>query len=288
MIVAAGSSDHPVDFQFERRPGLPYWTIGYRQRGRVLVASALGSDWIETGPHSLFLARPDSPYRTRMAPGSRHWQGSWLLFTPRAEWEALLQWPEPLPGIGLIAAADAPDRRELQRAAQAAVERFRSPSPHAALQAMHALEELLLRADVSNPSARQARLDPRVCKAAALLAQDLDQPLDLAAVAAELQISPSRLAHRFRAEIGEAPMRYRERLRLQQAQQLLLGTGMSIAAIAEAVGYQCPFHFSKRFKHVLGLAPRHWLIRQSQWVDRRTCTTSAGGGLEPAAPSPID
>ncbi len=44
-----------------------------------------------------------------------------------------------------------------------------------------------------------------------------------------------------------------------QAVQLLQGRQAKIGEVAEALGYPDPFHFSRVFKKVYGVSPRHFL-----------------------------
>ena len=47
-------------------------------------------------------------------------------------------------------------------------------------------------------------------------------------------------------------------LRMQRAAQLLDATDETVAAIAAAVGYPNPFHFSRSFKSYMGASPRRY------------------------------
>jgi YesN/AraC family two-component response regulator len=53
---------------------------------------------------------------------------------------------------------------------------------------------------------------------------------------------------------------------MQKAMQLLSETGMNLEQVAQAVGYQDAFGFSKVFKRTTGMAPR--AFRQQDARDR--------------------
>jgi len=71
-------------------------------------------------------------------------------------------------------------------------------------------------------------------------------------------LSRSALGERFAALIGNPPMQYLTRWRLQLAADLLQGSQRSIAAIAAEVGYESEAAFSRAFKREQGASPGTW------------------------------
>lgn len=71
-------------------------------------------------------------------------------------------------------------------------------------------------------------------------------------------LSRSALAERFTALLGQPPMQYLTRWRLQLAADLLHSSQRAIAAIAAEVGYDSETAFSRAFKRELGSAPAAW------------------------------
>ena len=68
------------------------------------------------------------------------------------------------------------------------------------------------------------------------------------------------LSHRyfnslFYAEYRQTPKEYATALRMTRAKELLMTEKLSVAAIAESLGYCDVFHFSKSFKQQTGLTP---------------------------------
>lgn len=68
-------------------------------------------------------------------------------------------------------------------------------------------------------------------------------------------ISRSVLTERFQTLVGTSPMVYMARWRMLKARELLRDTPLSVAQVAEAVGYSSEFSFSKAFKRFYGLPP---------------------------------
>jgi AraC-like DNA-binding protein/quercetin dioxygenase-like cupin family protein len=62
-----------------------------------------------------------------------------------------------------------------------------------------------------------------------------------------------RLFHRYN---HQSPYQYLMRLKMNRAAELLLEPGAMVKQVAEQVGFEDPFHFSRAFKAALGLSPR--------------------------------
>lgn len=79
-------------------------------------------------------------------------------------------------------------------------------------------------------------------------------------------LSLSRFHVFFKKQMGESPMEYIKRVRLERSRQLLATTDWPIYAVAEAVGFASPFHFSRAFKAQVGMNPSHY--RRQIWPSR--------------------
>lgn len=78
---------------------------------------------------------------------------------------------------------------------------------------------------------------------------------DLAQLAAS---SRSRLATRFREVLGEPPMHYLTRLRMQRAADLMQQGPCTLAGVSEHVGYESVAAFQRAFKRHFGTPPGEW------------------------------
>jgi AraC family transcriptional regulator of arabinose operon len=255
MIVGTGLLDQPAGHRFERPPGFPHWTIGAVLAGDSRIDSAAGFQ-VQAAP-GLILIRPRTAYRVRAGHPGRGWREAWVLFTPRPDWPALFEWPEPLPGVMAIAG----DGRDFRSAVAALVEVHRivaGAGPERARFAENQLERALLLAHLVNPQARHARRHPVVRAALQVIAAQSAERLDVATLARRAGCSPSHLAHRFAADLGTTPMAYLEAQRIERAKHLLISSMMAVKAVAAAVGYDNPFHFSTRFRKQTGLSPQAW------------------------------
>jgi len=115
--------------------------------------------------------------------------------------------------------------------------------------------------------------DPHVGRALAALHARPAAAWTLAALAREAGLSRSALAERFAAFVGQPPMQYLLRWRLQLAAGLLM-EGAKVAAAAEEVGYDSEAAFSRAFKRLAGVPPSGWKERQAA-AAREACRAGA-------------
>jgi AraC-like DNA-binding protein len=104
--------------------------------------------------------------------------------------------------------------------------------------------------------------DRHVGQALNLLHGDPSADWTLDELAKSVGLSRSTLAQRFTHLIGQPPMQYLMRWRMQLAAGLLASGRDPIARVAEAVGYDSEAAFSRAFRRTVGTPPAAW--RQAQ------------------------
>jgi len=113
--------------------------------------------------------------------------------------------------------------------------------------------------------------DSEVGKTLALMHRDPARPWTLADLAKEAAVSRSVLAERFRHYLGEPPMAYLTRWRLQLGAQMLGSTSYSVAQIAGEVGYESEAAFNRAFKREFDIPPARFRTKS-----RSARATAAG------------
>lgn len=98
----------------------------------------------------------------------------------------------------------------------------------------------------------------------------------LPALARRLRLSQSHLRRLFMQAYSMPPHTYIEQVRLRRGTELLRETSLTIAEIAQRVGYSDPFHFSTRFRRLFGISPRGY---------RRVVLLPGASGLLTPAPA---
>lgn len=94
-------------------------------------------------------------------------------------------------------------------------------------------------------------------------------------LAVAIASSRSVLAERFREIIGEPPMHYLTRLRMQIAARRLAESRQSIARVADEVGYDSSAAFQRAFKRCFGTPPAAWRQRDRHAMKRRSLSLPA-------------
>lgn len=88
-----------------------------------------------------------------------------------------------------------------------------------------------------------------------------DYPWTIASLAQHVGVSRSVLAERFRHYLGEPPMTYLSRSRLQLGARMLTSTSYGVARIAGEVGYESEQAFNRAFKRQFGAPPARFRIQ---------------------------
>ncbi|MEI5996342.1 AraC family transcriptional regulator [Paraburkholderia bengalensis] len=87
-------------------------------------------------------------------------------------------------------------------------------------------------------------------------------------LARKVGLSRSALAQRFTELLGQPPMQYLARWRLQIAAQALREGNQTLAVVAEQVGYESEAAFNRAFKREFGMPPASWRRSKSVAVNR--------------------
>ena len=119
----------------------------------------------------------------------------------------------------------------------------------------YALRELVARHSPDQAGWSLAVRDPKIRRVLSLMHEDCAKPWSLESLARDAGLSRTALAERFRQVLGDTPLNHLRLLRMQKAMQLLSSTDQGLEKIAQAVGYQDAFGFSKVFKRSTGQAP---------------------------------
>jgi len=97
--------------------------------------------------------------------------------------------------------------------------------------------------------------DPTIARALTVIHAKPAAPWTIESLAREVSLSRATLTRRFTALVGEPPLSYLTRWRMDLAAKDLRETADAVSAIARRVGYTSEFAFSRAFSRLRGLPP---------------------------------
>lgn len=252
FIGAAGELTYESGHTFCRDAGFPHFTLECMLEGEATLR--LGSAVYSRPAVNLSLIPPNTPYRLEMASPHR---ALWLIFDPRPEWRGYLDWglaalhPAEYPFLSL---PQSPKAGQVIACLRQAIAYFDASGAHIERQSELAFELALIH--IMEFTTHETMQDARLTYVVERMRRDVAHSWCEAELAAMANLSVSGFAHLFRKIMGVPPKRFLEQVRIEQAKKFLLSSNQSIKAIAYAVGYQNPLHFSTRFRHRMGCSPQ--------------------------------
>jgi len=267
----------PLDFFIDRPHGMKGYILNLTVKGRGQIFD--GDNAFDCEEGDLLLFPPKTPHFYGRSPDSESWHHRWVYFRPRAYWSDWLAFQEEVQGVGRLRLPESL-RGEFDRLFVNIEHTHNSGRRFAEELAMNLLERLLLRAVEEDPRSHQQVRDSRVVEACQYVTRHLASEVKIEDVAKHVCLSPSRLAHLFREQMGVNLLRWREDQRVIRARLLLQTTQEPIATIGREVGYDDQLYFSRVFRKRVGLSPSDFrrrsldahdaLVAQETWhVPRR-------------------
>jgi AraC family transcriptional regulator of arabinose operon len=260
-----------MDFRIEHPFAADFWTVCLTDDGVGLVENKLGP--LATLPRgALALIPPGFSGHVGRDVGAARWRCHYLGFRAKPQW---------LDFLGAAFARQTPTVVNIELAGEMQMFRrsFRELSTTVYQRGdineslcFNVIENLLLRVDrlhksSANKESGAAHFPPsdaRIGAAVEFVLGHYTEPLKIAEIAAEANLSPSRLGVLFKRDYGMGVMQWRDSLRLRKARDLLAHTDLKIAEISQRVGWDDQLYFSRRFKDKYGAAPRHYRQRISK------------------------
>ena len=95
-------------------------------------------------------------------------------------------------------------------------------------------------------------------KSLAYIHSNVKEMISLDELALVASLSVSRFCVLFKEKTGQSAKDYHIQLKIQQACRLLTMTNWSVKDIAQELGFDDPYYFSRCFKQKMGLSPRHF------------------------------
>lgn len=267
----------PLDFFIDRKKGMSGFIINMTVKGRGKVFD--GDDAFYCEPGELLLFPPDATHFYGRAPDSPDWHHRWVYFRPRAYWAHWLKWRHQVNKVGRLILTDKAVITEFDELFQQIEQTYKAGRRSSEELAINLLERLLIRCFEETPENHDAPLDQRIEEACQYLSRNLAEEINLDEIARHVCLSPSRLAHLFREQMGVNIVRWREDQRMILAKHLLQSTCSPIAKIASMVGYDDQMYFSRVFRKRVGTSPSEF--RKNSEHPPASCEVPSAHGIIP-------
>lgn len=112
--------------------------------------------------------------------------------------------------------------------------------------------------DLDQPAQLPAPEDAVIQEAAQYIYLHHSEPLTLEAVAQNAHMSPAWFSRKFHKTVGLKFKEYLTHIRLENAEELLLTTNLTVTEVALACGFSDGNYFGDAFKKVRGMSPREF------------------------------
>jgi AraC-like DNA-binding protein len=100
----------------------------------------------------------------------------------------------------------------------------------------------------------------RVARAISWIKDHAAEPLRMGALARKTGMGLSAFHLHFKTVTGMSPLQFQKRLRLQEAQRLMVAAGLTASEAAHRVGYESPSQFSREYRRAFGAPPRQDVV----------------------------
>ncbi|HWR10840.1 MAG TPA: AraC family transcriptional regulator [Rectinemataceae bacterium] len=133
--------------------------------------------------------------------------------------------------------------------------------------ARHALASLLYQIAAGKGPNMAATDNAHIEKAIAIMQTRIERHLDLGELCEFLDVSREHFVRLFSSFMGMPPMRYYARLKIEAARAMLSSTNLHVGEIADKLGFDSQFSFSRAFRRATGISPTDYRDRFLQKVD---------------------
>ncbi|MDQ0253341.1 AraC family transcriptional regulator of arabinose operon [Evansella vedderi] len=239
----------PRGYEVIRTAGAKNWLITYTLSGEGKFTLNDHIQIVKAG--DMTLLKPDIVHQYET--NNDHWEFVWAHFLPRTSWIELLNLPDKTKGLLFTSINETELKKRIIGCFQRMIRDNRGIEAFSLELSMNALEEILL--TTNQWLQNSTKLDPRVQKVMHILSDRLKEHHTIDSLAKEVCLSPSRLSHLFRDQVGNTIMATLLAMRLRHAARLLEFTNLSITEIASDVGFKSPFYFTKQFTFHFGINP---------------------------------
>ena len=242
LVCIGKCSSYKSDFTTVRKNGRINWSLFYCERGKIHI------DGVELPAGAVWIYPPSTPQRYTIYQCDRtkyrylHFNGQ-CMEELLAELNISLQ--TPIKG----------NRDVLLPLFDSIEEEAQTITPISRLRAEYHILQLLSHLAPKDLTNRSIGIMHRITDE---MEHNFYQEYDAQKYAAMLHVSISRFQHLFKDEVGVPPHAYYQRLRMENACDLLRGSCLKINEVAQSCGFEDALYFTQAFKKHTGMPPSHY------------------------------
>lgn len=225
-----------------------YWTLQFMERGGVEVcyddqAYVCEGQWF-------WPAYPGPRTKFNVAEGHPNWYHRHVGFAG----SQVLEWIDA--GIWLDAPQPAPMGRNYVALFDDIIDQVKRDTSWGSMRAVNLIEQLLMElAEARSTTQQDAHARPWLNHLLEILERPVIEPDSLTEFATSEGMSLTSLRRKFRNAMGVSVHHYAIQTRVRKARKMLLETDTPLKVIAEELGYENVFFFSRQFKQNMGISP---------------------------------
>jgi AraC-like DNA-binding protein len=128
--------------------------------------------------------------------------------------------------------------------------------------------------NVPVPPNEDVEIDRRVQATIEIMKASSRRGISVGDLARMVRLSRCHFAHLFKGETSKSPLQYLKQVRMEQAEEMLRETSLSLKEVVFAIGLSDRSHFSREFKKLYGLTPKTFIAERRVYC--KECRPTAG------------
>ncbi|MFJ7936140.1 helix-turn-helix domain-containing protein [Sporosarcina sp. NPDC096371] len=246
-VLIAGHFLEKDTYQTRRVNGMSDWLITFTLSGEGYFI--VDDEKITSSQGDVILLMPKVPHQYGTREGSE-WNFMWVHFSPE------LFETNYLSGENLVKLTM--ENKHIQNRLSQAFDKlildYRERNNYWFELCQNSLKEILLLI----AQKQKYSIEPRVEEVLHLLSKQMSESFKIEELARKVGLSPSRLSHLFKENVGSSILETLKQMRLNQAALLLEHTDRNASEVAVEVGFQNYNHFAIQFRKRFGISPRNY------------------------------
>lgn len=228
---------------------IDYYSIHFIEEGRVQVH--YGDRSVVLGRGDVFVLFPKMTYTYISMPTGTPLRMMWLAIDGRQADSLLhaagVRQTEPY--------LKSPDQEALNLRLSLYREFQRLPHPEAYYRLMSIFYEMISHMAKSEGKSAEPARTAWVSRSVDLMDTHFTENVSIQEIADHVGVSRSHFTTIFTKQVGMSPHSYLQRLKMNKAAEMLLGTAYSVTEIAMSIGYPDLYAFTRAFGHYYGKSP---------------------------------